>query len=117
MKKLAKIFGVMAVVLCLGVSLMACTTGTYKYEIKAGEMSMTTSIKLKSGGKCEMTVKGEAGGQKVNETTKGTYKLDGEKITLTFEAPDGGEDMVIEGTLKGKSLKIDMGAGEVEFKT
>ncbi len=105
MKKVAKVLCLLAVALCVGFSLAACgenAEGVYEYS--ANGMTMTLELK-----EDKFTMKMTA-----NEETKdlgtGTYKVDGDKITLTMGSTS------ITGTLKDGKITIALeGEGSTEI--
>ena len=111
MKKFAKWLGVFAVVVCLGAAMLACggkVEGKYTYKGTQMGVTMKQTIELKKDNKCTITVEvdGETG-----ESLEGTYKIDGDKITITI----GGDSQ--EGTYKkGKSITLTRGDQSMVFK-
>ncbi len=106
MKKLVKVFGLLTVIACLCLSVAACgdsgVEGTYEYSLSAEGASSTITLELKSGGKMTMTIKASMGGQEIaNETVEGTYKVSGEKLTLTVEGEDA------EATIKDGKITME----------
>ncbi len=95
MKKLVKMFGLLAVIACLCLSVAACddlesadvyVKGTYEYSMSAEGASTLVTLELKSGGNMTMTVKVSMNGQHImNESVNGTYKVIGTKLTLIID--------------------------------
>ncbi len=108
MKKIVKVLSAMALVIALGVTLVACggVTGTYECEITVMGSSVTTTLELKDGDEFVMTA--NMGG--VSSEQKGTYKVDGEKITLTVD----GE--TLEGTITNNEIVITQDGVKMTFK-
>lgn len=107
MKKVAKVFGILAVVVCLGLAMTACTTGKYSKTTEISGTKTVITYNLKSGGKCEVT-------EKKSGKTSGT-----EKVSGTYELKDDGAITIsagkysATGTLKdGKLVLIGVYAGE-----
>lgn len=53
---------------------------------------MNVSIELKADGTATMSIKTEMMGQKKDDTETGTWKLDGNKLTMTTKEKDGKEE-------------------------
>lgn len=105
MKKFVKALGLMVMALCLGVALVACSSdvdGTYECKMGEGELTATITLELKDGD-FTMTLPGTSGKQ------TGTYKVDGEKITLTAEGQS------ITGTVKDGKITISMDNQSLTF--
>lgn len=116
MKKFAKVFAMIAVVVCLGATMMACgERGTYVYSGEIAGQTMEISLELKSGGKFVQTVKTTVLGVESTKSEEGVYEIDGDKITLKKNADD---KVGTVGTIKKGVITIDLtGAGtKVEFK-
>ena len=122
MKKLVKVFGLLAVIACLCLSVAACgdtgVTGSYEGTLSRktseGDYSATVTIVLKSDNTVEMIGKMSVNGQQIPETkVNGTYKVEGEKLTITLE--NAGED--IEATIKSGKIIVNVPeVGEMELK-
>lgn len=108
MKKIMKVLSAMALVVALGVTLVACggVKGTYECEISVMGSTVTTTLELKDGDEFVMTA--NMGG--VSSEQKGTYKVDGEKITLTVD----GEAM--EGTIANNEIVLTQDGVKMTFK-
>jgi uncharacterized protein (TIGR03066 family) len=87
----------MGVALVVGLVAAGSAAGQEKVDAKklVGKWDLTTAppgakmvIEMTKDGKAVMTV--EAGGKK--ETMEGTYKVDGNKLTVTTKLPGGKED-------------------------
>ena len=104
MKKALKYLGLFAVLACLCLSLTACggVTGTYKSTTELAGVKTERIIKLKSGDKCEMIEKTTKNGKTEESSAEGTYKIDGEKITITIE----GAPLI--GTIKDGKITIGL---------
>src|SRR5262245_33940197 len=63
-------------------------------EKMIGEMAdaMNVTAELKADGTYTTTTKGEAMGQKLDQVESGTWKLDGNKLTITTKGKDGKEE-------------------------
>jgi hypothetical protein len=100
-----------ALMVVLGIALVGCGaagSGTYETEIAAGPMKMEGQIVLESGGTLTSTTKVMG----VEHTTKGTWSLDGE--TLSVETThEGGKklDEPQKATATLKDGKITQRAG------
>ena len=108
MKKIVKVLSAAVLVVMLGVTLVACggVKGTYECEITVMGSTVTTTLELKDGDKCVMSA--NAGG--ISSEKEGTYKVDGDKITLTVGANS------VTGTLKDGKITIAMeGEGSTEI--
>ena len=106
MKKVLRVFALVILTLSLSVMLSACAKveGTYVYEDE--EDGYTITLTLNDGEFSGVVV----AGSKTVKTMKGTYKVDGNKITVTPE----GEDP-IEGKINGgKSITINLGMSDEE---
>lgn len=108
MKKIVKVLSAMALVLVLGVTLVACggVTGTYECEISVMGSTVTTTLELKDGDECVMTA--NIGG--ISSEEKGTYKIDGDKITLTIDGDS------LEGTIANNEIVITQDGVKMTFK-
>ena len=80
MKKTIAIIAVIALALTLTVALAACNKEVGKYYIVGENEAVMDNawIELKSGGKVTIHMEGE-------DDENGTYKLDGEKLTITID--------------------------------
>ncbi len=116
MKKLVKVFGLLAVVICMGATLVACggITGTYKGTYSETAMGVTYStemtLQLKSGDKFTMTAKISMGSESSENSVDGTYSVDGEKLTLKVDGND------IEATIKDGVITLDYEGITFELK-
>ncbi len=122
MKKFAKWLGVFAVVVCLGAAMLACggkVEGKYTYKGTQMGVTMKQTIELKKDNKCTVTMEyleipdemKDMIGDQTSSSQEGTYKIDGDKITITVD----GHDMV--GTIKkGKSITMGEGDKAVTYK-
>ncbi len=54
--------------------------------------SMESTIELKADGTATMRMKMEMMGEKMDESTNGTWKLDGSKLSITAKGKDGKDD-------------------------
>ena len=108
MKKIVKVLSAAVLVVMLGVTLVACggVKGTYECEITVMGSTVTTTLELKDGDKCVMSA--NAGG--ISSEKEGTYKVDGDKITLTIS----GES--VEGTISGGEIVITQDGVKMTFK-
>ena len=99
MKKIVKIVSAMALVAVLGVTMIACggVQGTYVREETMNGVKVTSTLELKGGGEYVWT---ESDGSRTESRT-GTYKVDGEKITLFNE-----NNEKIEGTISKNEIVI-----------
>ena len=115
MKKFAKWLGVFAVVVCLGAAMLACggeLEGKYSHSETKDGVTAKATIELKKDNKCTITVEvdGETG-----ESLEGTYKIDGDKITITIS--EGDNETTMTGTIKkGKSITMGEGDKAVTYK-
>ncbi len=114
MKKSVRVIAVAMALLMVGMLLVACgstISGTYSNEIEVLGIASGTTFEFK-GSKVSMTIKvaGMSG-----DPIEGTYKIDGDKITFTFEgdsedAKKWNQELPFEKTDDG--IKI----GGVEYK-
>lgn len=118
MKKVAKVLGVLTVAVCMCLSLAACGKVEGKYvgskTFGEGDESYTVSmtLELKKGDECEMTMTFSAEGEEdESETVKGTYKVDGDTITITIDGNSETFDYK-----KGKSISYKEGDETIELK-
>lgn len=115
MKKVAKVLGVVAVAVCMCLSLAACGKVEGKYvgsKTLDERYTVTMTIELKKGDECEMTMTISAEGEEgESETAKGTYKVEGDTITLTIDGNSQTFDYK-----KGKSITYKEGGETLELK-
>lgn len=114
MKKVSKLLVCLTAVVCAALCLTACggVKGKYKAELTEGGVTMTATIELKGGDKFTMStkVKGDVPDEmkdfvtQIETTIEGTYKIDGEKITLTSTV--SGQENTVEGTIKDGVITI-----------
>ena len=106
MKKVVKVLCLLAVALCVGFSLAACgenAVGVYEYSVEG----VTTTLELKDDDTFTMSMVRD---DKTTPLGTGTYKVDGDKITLTVGAN------AVTGTLKDGKITIAMeGEGSTEI--
>lgn len=120
MKKFSKVFTVIAAVLCAAVLLTACggVKGTYVATREQDGVTLEATIELKGGDKATLTSKviGELPDEMkdmadvLNLSYEATYKVDGEKITITATVME--QTSTQEGTIKDGVITI---AG-IEYK-
>ena len=105
MKKAVKFMGLLAVVVAMALSLTACggVAGKYVCDAEVMGTKATMTIELKNDDTYVISVSSSAGDVSSDqEVSKGTYKIDGDKITFTDES--GAEN---EATYKkGKSITV-----------
>ncbi|MCI8435257.1 MAG: hypothetical protein HFK10_04775 [Clostridia bacterium] len=115
MKKVAKVLGVVAVAVCMCLSLAACGKVEGKYvgsKTLDERYTVTMTIELKKGDECEMTMTISAEGEEgESETAKGTYKVEGDTITITIDGNSQTFDYK-----KGKSITYKEGGETLELK-
>ena len=106
MKKVVKVLCLLAVALCVGFSLAACgenAVGVYEYSVEG----VTTTLELKDDDTFTMSMVRD---DKTTPLGTGTYKVDGDKITLTID----GES--VEGTISGGEIVITQDGVKMTFK-
>ena len=111
MKKVVRVVSLLMLTLCLGLALTACAKeeGTYEYSNEY----VSISVVLKDG---KFTQTMTYPGREEAETFTGTYKIKGDKITITTD----GSSQSVEATIKaGKYIEYPSGEGEtikLEYK-
>lgn len=118
MKKAVKWLALFVMTVCLGAALAACggkVAGVYECEMEMGGVKSVISLELQEDETFTLKTKAEVGGvSNEQEIGKGTYKVDGDKITLTLEAE--GETTTLEGTVKDGDIVVSQGGASITYK-
>lgn len=116
MKKAVKWLALFVMTVCLGAALAACggkVAGVYECEMEMGGVKSVLTLELKEDETFTVTAKGEVGGvSHEEEMAKGTYKVDGDKITFTVE----GESETMEATVKDGDIVMSQEGVSVTYK-